>query len=124
MLAQWSPTAPPEWVTCVPSKRHPALVPEFAERVAAELGLPFSPCLVRARDGEPQKRMQNSFQQAHNLDGAFGVDGECALDGACLLIDDVTDSGWTLTVTAALLRQAGCTAVIPVALALNSPRMD
>jgi ATP-dependent DNA helicase RecQ len=34
-----------------------------------------------------------------------------------LLVDDLVDSGWTLTVTARLLRQAGATAVLPLALA-------
>ena len=42
----------------------------------------------------------------------------------CLLIDDVTNSKWTLTVAAALLRRAGASAVFPLALALYSPRMD
>jgi ATP-dependent DNA helicase RecQ len=31
-----------------------------------------------------------------------------------LLVDDVTDSGWTLTVAAMLLRRAGATAVLPL----------
>lgn len=42
----------------------------------------------------------------------------------CFLVDDMTDSGWTFTVAAAVLRKAGCSAVFPLALALNSPRMD
>ena len=37
--------------------------------------------------------------------------------GACLLVDDVVDSGWTLTVVAALLREAGCPKVQALALA-------
>ena len=41
-----------------------------------------------------------------------------------LLIDDMIDSGWTFTVASALLNQADCSAVYPMALALNSPRMD
>jgi ATP-dependent DNA helicase RecQ len=35
-------------------------------------------------------------------------------------VDDVTDSGWTLSVVAALLRQAGSGAVFPLALASAS----
>jgi ATP-dependent DNA helicase RecQ len=34
-----------------------------------------------------------------------------------LLVDDVIDSGWTVTVISALLRKQGCEAVFPVALA-------
>jgi len=37
-----------------------------------------------------------------------------------LLVDDVIDSGWTVTVLAALLRQTGSEAVYPVALASTS----
>jgi ATP-dependent DNA helicase RecQ len=40
--------------------------------------------------------------------------------GPVLLIDDVVDSGWTMTVIAALLRRAGSGAVWPVALATTS----
>jgi ATP-dependent DNA helicase RecQ len=36
-----------------------------------------------------------------------------------LLVDDVVDSGWTMTVAARLLRQAGAVAVLPFALAID-----
>ena len=51
-------------------------------------------------------------------------DPAAAPKGPCLLVDDMVDSRWTFTVAAAVLRQAGCGAVFPLALALNSPRMD
>jgi ATP-dependent DNA helicase RecQ len=54
----------------------------------------------------------------------FEVDAAAILEGPCYLVDDVIDSGWTFTVAAALLRQAGCPEVFPLALAMNSPRMD
>ena len=38
-------------------------------------------------------------------------------DALALLVDDVVDSRWTITVIAALLRQAGSGPVYPVALA-------
>jgi ATP-dependent DNA helicase RecQ len=41
------------------------------------------------------------------------------LGGPVLLVDDVVDSGWTMTVAARLLRQAGAAAVLPFALALD-----
>ncbi|WP_162878974.1 phosphoribosyltransferase, partial [Escherichia coli] len=37
-----------------------------------------------------------------------------------LLVDDIVDSGWTLTVVAALLQQAGSGVVYPIALASSS----
>ena len=37
--------------------------------------------------------------------------------GPVLLVDDLVDSRWTITVAASLLRQAGATSVLPFALA-------
>jgi ATP-dependent DNA helicase RecQ len=120
LLRTWAPDPVPAWVTCVPSLEHPELVPDFARRLARRLGVPFHSCVRKLRRNHPQKEMENSFQQAHNLDGAFVVDRQLLARGAVLLVDDVTDSGWTFTVLAALLRQAGCGAVIPLALAVAS----
>lgn len=117
---RWDPEPWPEWVTCVPSNRHPSLVPEFASRLAAALSLPFVPAVAKLRENAPQKAQQNRFHQCHNLDGAFVVEGGVR-EGGVLLVDDVVDSRWTLTVVAALLRQAGCSAVWPFALATASP---
>ena len=116
VLQRWQPNPPPSWVTCVPSSRHPNLVPDFAGRLAQALSLPFVPAVAKAKDNAPQKEQENRFHQCHNLDGAFSIEGP-VLEGAVLLVDDVVDSNWTLTVVAALLRQAGCSTVWPFALA-------
>ena len=39
------------------------------------------------------------------------------LDGPVLLVDDVTDTGWTITMAARELRRAGAPEVLPFALA-------
>ena len=124
MMDAWEPDPPPAWVTCIPSLTHPSLVPDVARRLAKRLGLPYSECLHKTRQNEQQKNMHNSFKQAKNLDGAFEVDPSAMLEGPALLVDDMVDSRWTLTVAGALLRLAGCPAVLPLALALNSPRTD
>lgn len=124
MIEKWKPSPALQWVTCITSLNRPELVPDFSRRLALALGLPFHLCLRKSRPNQPQKEMQNSFQQARNLDGVFATDGAPVLMGPCLLVDDMVDSGWTFTVAAALLRRAGCQAVYPLALALNSPRMD
>ncbi len=116
---RWSPKPMPEWVTCVPSRVDPELVPEFTQRLADALGLPFRPVVEKIRDNEPQKRQQNRFRRCGNLDGAFAVVGELP-DSAVLLVDDVFDSGWTMTVVTALLREAGSGPVLPFALADSS----
>lgn len=123
MLQTWAPDPAPKWVTCIPSLNHPELVPDFAARLAGALRLPFVPCIEKVYANKQQKEMENSFQQVKNLDGVFTITDRCLSD-ECLLIDDMVDSGWTFTVASALLRQAGCSAVYPMALALNSPRMD
>jgi ATP-dependent DNA helicase RecQ len=113
---RWRPTPVPAWVTAVPSRRHPDLVPDFAARLARALGLPFHPVLVQVRETAEQKLMQNSAQQARNVRGAFRVEGPCPA-GPVLLIDDVVDSRWTLTACGHLIRAAGGGPVYPVALA-------
>ena len=116
---RWRPDPAPTWVTCVPSRNHPTLVPDFARRLANTLGLPFLPVVTKIRENEPQKGQQNRFHQCRNLDGVFAIDGEVP-DGPVLLVDDVVDSAWTLTVTAALLKRAGSGPVWPLALTTSS----
>jgi ATP-dependent DNA helicase RecQ len=116
LLEEWRPDPAPAWVTCVPSRRHPNLVPDFAGRLADALGLPFESVLVRVDDRPEQKRMANSTQQARNLDGALAWVGEEPLPGPVLLVDDMVDSRWTFTVSAWLLRSNGCGEVWPLAL--------
>ncbi|MDW8148833.1 MAG: RecQ family ATP-dependent DNA helicase [Roseiflexaceae bacterium] len=115
---RWRPEPAPAWVTCVPSLTHPTLVADMARRLAKRLGLPFVAAVRKVRPTEPQKRMQNSFQQAHNIAGAFVVDRWGGINGPVLLVDDMVNSGWTFTVVAALLREAGSGPVFPLALAL------
>lgn len=114
---RWRPDPFPTWVTCVPSLTHADLVPDFAQRVARRLGIPFVRCVRKARHTSPQKQMENSYRQAHNLENAFTVDKDHVGDGPLFLIDDMVDSRWTFTVVAALLRQAASGPVFPLALA-------
>ena len=106
LLAGHPPDPPYEWVTAVPSRRAPELVPSLGERVAAKLNLPYLPVLEKARDTPRQDEMENSAQQARNIGGAFNVT-EPLPETAGLIIDDVWDSGWTMTVIAQVLRASG-----------------
>ncbi|HGM9712848.1 TPA: RecQ family ATP-dependent DNA helicase [Proteus mirabilis] len=116
---RWQPNPAPQWVCCVPSRNHPELVPDFARRLAARLGLPFVDAVSKVKDNQPQKGQQNRFHQCRNLDGAFAVT-QLYQGQPVLLVDDIVDSGWTLTVVAALLQQAGSGVVYPIALASSS----
>jgi ATP-dependent DNA helicase RecQ len=118
MIRKWSPAPAPAWVTCVPSKRRPTLVADFARRLAQALQLPFHAALVKIRDTPEQKEMQNSPKQEANVRGSFGVDAGAVRPGPVLLVDDVVDSRWTMTVAAAVLREHGAGEVWPMALAL------
>lgn len=112
-----------EWVTAIPSLRHPQLVPDFAQRLAACLGLPFDMVLQKTKNAPEQKTMQNSAMQARNVLESIGLDKSKKIPkGAVLLVDDIYDSGWTLTIATYLLRQAGSGIVYPFALAKASTR--
>jgi ATP-dependent DNA helicase RecQ len=120
LIEDWAPLPPPTWVTCVPSASSGSgALEDFTRRLADRLGLPFVAAVVRTRDAPPQREMANSAQQVRNIDGAFAVEGERPR-GPVLLVDDTVDSKWTLTVVGAALREAGCEAVHPFALAKTS----
>jgi len=120
MISQrWRPAPFPEWVCCVPSLNNPRLVDDFARRLAAKLGLPFVSAISKVFANQPQKFQNNRYYQCSNLDGVFNVSPGIPA-GSVLLVDDVVDSGWTMTVLAALLRRNGCGTVYPVALASST----
>lgn len=116
LLNRWGPNPAPVWVTCMPSLRNPNLVPNFAERLADEIGLPFYPALVKIDHTKEQKTMANAQQQALNIDGTMQVVPELVQQGPVLLIDDIVNSKWTSTVAAWLLRSHGSGEVWPLAL--------
>jgi ATP-dependent DNA helicase RecQ len=118
---RWHPEPKPEWATAVPSWRHPRLVADFARHLAAKLALPFVPALTCAAHRPEQKTMANSHMQAHNARAMLAVAGETPR-GAVLLVDDIIDSGWTITVAGWLLRTKGSGVVHPFALARATQR--
>jgi len=113
---RWHPDPPPVWVTYVPSLCNTRLMPDFAERLAAALGLPCERAVEKVRNTEPQKTMQSSQRQYANVKGVFRVRVP-VLDGPVLLVDDIVDSRWTMTVVGWKLREAGVSHVYPFALA-------
>ncbi|MFV2062115.1 MAG: RecQ family ATP-dependent DNA helicase [Chloroflexota bacterium] len=111
---RWQPT--PEtgwWVTAIPSWRNPRLVGDAARGVAAQLGLAYRDDVLSIEfDTPPQKDMENSARQLANVHAALGIVGETA-PGSVILIDDIVDSGWTLTMAGHLLRTHGSGSVHP-----------
>jgi ATP-dependent DNA helicase RecQ len=82
---------------------------------------PAPPLAARGSANTPnpfQQFMQRISQQVASVLG----DGSKLPSGPVLLVDDVVDSGWTLTIAAVLLQREGCGPVYPFALAKASPR--
>ncbi|MGG7571073.1 RecQ family ATP-dependent DNA helicase [Streptomyces sirii] len=115
--------ARPVGIVAVPSLARPQLVGSLAQGIAAIGRLPFLGALTyTGPDGAHTARRSNSAQRLRALSGTFTVSEELATalahsPGPTLLVDDYTDSGWTLAVAARLLRQAGSEGVLPLVLA-------
>ena len=107
----------PDWVTNVPSRSGKLLVKNFAERLAARLGLDYVESMLRNGEPEDQKLMQNSAHQARNAWDSLNVTPEVVRRGAVFLVDDIVDSRWTLTVAGYRLRELGSGPVVPITLA-------
>jgi ATP-dependent DNA helicase RecQ len=120
VTVRWRPDPAPQWVTAMPSRRHPGLVGDFARTLAQRLGLPYADVLAAALVPE-QKTMENSAQQVTNVLASLQVVGDVP-PGPVLLVDDIVDSRWTLTVAGWLLRTNGACAVHPLVLASAAGR--
>ena len=119
---RWHPEPAPTWVTALPTSSRRGLVDAFARSLADRLDLPYVEALTVLDGAEPQKAMQNSSQQLRNAHLKLGIDGPAVRPGPVLLVDDIVDSGWTLTVAGWLLRTHGSGKVHPFALAVASAR--
>ncbi|MEQ4301763.1 DEAD/DEAH box helicase [Plantactinospora sp. B6F1] len=137
--------ARPVAVLAVGSRRRPRLVHGLADRIARVGRLPLlgevpagnGPVGAGPHDGDGPAGAGaggsdrpagggprgNSAQRVRALHGAFELPaplvGELAgLTGPVLLVDDLVESGWTMTVVSRLLRRAGAPGVLPFALAV------
>jgi len=88
------------------------------------LGLPFEMVLAKTGARPEQKTMANSIQQARNIDGSLGIVATHIPNGPVLLVDDMVDSRWTITVASYLLRKHGSGPVWPLALAQTGHETD
>lgn len=104
-------------ITCVPSLRSD-LVRDFTVRLARRTGLTFVELLEKTQAPQ-QKEMENSVFQCRNALDSFDVIGSI-MPEKLILVDDVVDSRWTLTVCGYKLLEKGCCEVYPFALADSS----
>ena len=74
---------------------------------------------IQATDRGPRS---NSVQRASHIDGTLSVSSSPIPDSAVLLIDDLTDTRWTLTTAAWLLQSDGSGPVLPLVLSMTGWR--
>jgi ATP-dependent DNA helicase RecQ len=128
VLAAWDWAQRPAGVVTLPSRTRPTLIGSLAARIA-EIGRIPNLGALAYRPGTrldwPAGRQYNSAQRLstvwHELTvpGPVG-DAVARLGGPVLLVDDRVESGWTMTVAAKLVREAGAPAVLPFALAVTA----
>jgi ATP-dependent DNA helicase RecQ len=123
VLAAWEWRERPVAVVNVPSGSRPRLVRGFAERLAQVGRLAYLGELGY-RTGSPGSQF-NSAQRVQAIRGTLAMPAElgaavASCGGPVLLVDDRIDTGWTMTLGAALVRHAGAPAVLPLALAVSS----
>src|ERR1700761_444931 len=111
VLAAWNWAQRPASVVTMPSRSRPVLIGSLGERIAAIGRLAYLGALGHATPDGPGPRRHNSAQRLASLWGSIVVpddlrDALKASDGPVLLVDDQIDTGWTMTVGAALLRDA------------------
>jgi len=120
VLAGWGWAQRPAGIVALPSASRPRLVASLAQRLAEVGRLPLLGTLESARD-PAGGRGSNSAQRLRAVAGSLTLPPSLALDGsAVLLVDDRTDTGWTLTEAARLLRDAGSGPVLPLVLAVDA----
>jgi ATP-dependent DNA helicase RecQ len=124
VLADWDWVSRPVAVVTMPSRTRPGLITALGERIAATGRLAYLGSLEYL-DGEPPGRQHNSARRLAALARSLTVPEslQAALattDGPVLLVDDLVDTGWTMTFAARLLRDYGADAVLPFALALTN----
>lgn len=115
----------PAGVVTMSSHTRPQLIQSLGARIAEVGRLPLLGSIEYAAGADTAHVPRtNSAQRLRALDGTLTVPPELAAalqeaGGPVLLVDDLTDSGWTLAVAARMLRRAGAKGVLPLVLAVQ-----
>jgi ATP-dependent DNA helicase RecQ len=120
VLADWQWDERPLAVVSMPSRRHPALIASVAEGLAGAGKLPYLGVLESTGSGPSGEPGGNSAYRLAGVWERFSAAGIELPPGPVLLVDDLADSRWTLTVAGRELRRSGASAVLPFALALRA----
>jgi ATP-dependent DNA helicase RecQ len=104
----------PVAVVPMPSRHHPKMVMDLAERIAEKGKLELVDALEVVGGRPPEDA--SSLPKVEALLAGLKVRSGVALPvgGPVLLVDDSYRSGWTMTLAATLLRKAGVSSVMPL----------
>ncbi len=122
VLASWNWDTRPTGVMAMDSDSHPLLISSLARRLA-ELGRLTDLGVLRYAPDRRPVTAANSAYRVAALHRAFAAPDRAVVEaagGPVLLVDDMADSGWTLTMAARVVRAAGAPEVLPFALASTS----
>lgn len=123
VLAQWDWRQRPTAVVAMPSVSRPRLVDSLARGIASAGHLPYWGALELNPDVPRGSHGGNSAYRLAEVWDRFVVPPQLAEQlasapqASILLVDDLVDSRWSLTVAARELRRAGAEAVLPFVLA-------
>jgi len=116
VLGRWRKhwTQRPVAVVPMPSRRHPKMITDLATRIAETGKLDLVEALEVTGPRQPDDIA--SLVKVEALVAGLHIKPGVVLptEGPILLVDDTYRSGWTMTVAAALLREAGVSAVLPL----------
>ncbi|MFF3285547.1 RecQ family ATP-dependent DNA helicase [Streptomyces sp. NPDC003023] len=116
----------PAGVVTVASRSRPRLIGSLAGRIGEVGRMPLLGSVEYAPEAMDERISRtNSAQRVRALHEALVVppqlaDALAAAEGPVLLVDDYSESGWTLAVASRLLRRAGAKGVFPLVLAVQS----
>jgi ATP-dependent DNA helicase RecQ len=115
VLKAWDWKTRPTAVLALDSATRPLLIRSMAVRLA-QIGRLTDLGVLGYRAGHRPVTAANSAYRVAGLRDAWEPPAEIDA-GPVLLVDDLTDTGWTLTMAARVVRRAGASAVLPFALA-------
>ncbi len=116
VLASWSWESRPVAVMGVDSSTHPVLIGSLVDGLA-EVGRLRNLGTLRYRPDRRPVAAANSAYRVMALEDSWIEPDLGGVAGPILLVDAETDTGWTFTMAARMLRQAGAESVLPFALA-------
>lgn len=122
VLAAWDWETRPAAVMALDSHTRPKLIGSLARRLA-DVGRLTDLGVLAYAPGRSPVTAANSAYRVAALDGSWSppdAGAVTAVGGPILLVDDLFDTGWTLTTAARVVRAAGAPAVLPFALASTS----